>query len=470
VAGITVIPGRPSADGLTWVVYAEGAAAPQLRLRGPGAGASAAVVHPLGRAALSPVSNNLRLVATRGLAADAEYELTAAVPGVGAAAATSRTLPAAIAPGTPFTVAFGSCYCLATDPGIAACYPPALHRAGGPDPVRLRFAGGDQIYMDLSPDSGSPLVFTAPEPWERYRQQWTSARYRPFLSASPTLVQADDHEFWNDYPHDSAWLRWAESEPRGPLGRSMEAAFARFQAPLNVDPAAVVADPHAIDVLLRDAARTFPLAIGPLRFFVLDTRTRRTRFNDDDPHFAKPEWLDAAVAWLAALDGPGVLVVSQPMVETPASWYQNLTHTMGDVNLPDYEADFARLWEAVFAAPHDVLVLSGDIHWSRVYALTRAGRPGRRVYEAISSPFARIPSGDAKDPGSHGQVEWSGGRAGWTRRRVDVRTRSTYSTVSLVPLGAAPASGLRARVTAWQAGGDPGVGAVPLWNDEFLLK
>src|SRR6185436_16109358 len=153
---------------------------------------------------------------------------------------------------------------------------PSIHRESGPDPVRLRLLCGDQIYMDLSPTDGSPLVFDAPEPWSRYASQWRTLDFDAFLRSSPNLVMADDHEFWNDYPHGDAWLRWAETDRDGPLGKRMDRAFAVFQAPLNLDPADVADSAPTIDALLAGAARAFPLAVGPLTFFVLDTRTRRT--------------------------------------------------------------------------------------------------------------------------------------------------------------------------------------------------
>src|SRR6266480_2842828 len=131
-----------------------------------------------------------------------------------------------------------------------------------------------------------------------------------------------------------------------------------FQSALNVDPQAIQAGGQNLQSLLTDDARAFSIDVAPLSFFVLDTRTGRNRFDGHAPQFSLPQWLQRAKNWLAALQGPGVLVLSQPLVEKPASLFQRLSHTMGDVNLPDYETQYSLLWEAVLAAPHDVLIVS----------------------------------------------------------------------------------------------------------------
>lgn len=464
-----IVPGRPAADGLTWWVWAEGA--PALSLDGPGAARAQVDVHTVATAADPPLARNVRIVTTTGLSPDSAYRLTVTLAGGSTATGASRTLPDAVPPGTPFTFALGSCHCLARDPGgWGAFFPPDPHRDGGPDPVRLRLLCGDQIYMDLTPGGGGPILFGAPDPWDRYRDQWATARYGEFLRRAPTLVMADDHEFWNDYPHANVHLPWSESDRGGPLGAAMDRAYSVFQTALNVAPGPLPAAPEDLATLLRRDARTFGFSAGPLRFFLLDTRTARTRFDASPPRCARPAWLAAALRWLRGLDGPGVLVVSQPLVEDAAGWVRRLTHTMLDVNLPDYAADFAALWDGLFEAPHDVLVLSGDIHWSRVYAVRRAASPGRRVFEVTSSPLAKIPQGSYSRGDDLGKVEWeAGGGLGRWVRRAETGAPSTYSTISLIPRGPLPASGLVVRVAAWgrRAGGAPG--AQMIYEDQFQL-
>jgi len=368
-------------------------------------------------------------------------------------------------------MAIGSCYCEATDKG--AEHWSVLKSFGLDNPLRLRVLCGDQVYLDLSQASGNPIIMNAPNPWERYPEHWESRRFRAFLAALPTVVLADDHEFWNDYPHGNAYLLWDESQPNGPLGQKMNRAFAVFQAALNLDPAAVVDDGQEIDRLLSEEAPTFLLDLGLLQLFVLDTRTRRTRYDASRPRFTAGPWLQRAIQWIQNLTTPGVLLVSQPMVEQRTSWFKRKTHTMGDVNLPDYDEDFADLWEAILAAGHDVLVVSGDIHWSRLYQIARPLNPGREVFEFISSPLARIPFGTPGLGEANGKVEWqrSNGTAYWTRY-ADCADNSDqlYGTLTLTPQGAAVGSPVKVEAVLW--GLPPGVnnGPVRLRVAEFTLR
>lgn len=465
-----VVPGHPASGGLTWWVLSERGQQPHIELRGPGANAASVAVHDLARPGDDPSARNAFLVATTNLADDSPYELIARIDPGPTAHARSQTLPKTLTTGQAFTIAIGSCYCRARDTGLANSYPPA--RFGQQDPIRLRFLTGDQIYMDLSPESGSPLITDAPDPWQRYPDLWQDEAYRAFLSASPNLMMADDHEYWNDYPHSNAWLLWDESHPDGPLGRKMDRAFEVFQVALNMPPSAVSDNRAHIDALLSDSARTFELVVEPLRFFLLDCRTRRTRYDVQQPRFAPANWLNRVVQWLQNLPGPGVLVLPQPGVERRASAFERTFHLMGDVNLPDYDHNFAALWDALFRAPHDVLILSGDIHLSRLYRIHRPVDPdGRKVYELISSPLSRIPSGDPDLGKPHGEIEWdrAGGIAYWTRLYATGAPVS-YTTATFKPLG--PRVGVRVEVeiTAWGRAPHVNTGAMPIRTSTITLE
>jgi len=466
-----VVPGRPAAKALLWWVLGDAEAAPSVTLSGPGASQSHVVCRQLGNASDPLMARRVYVVAATDLQEDATYTLEA-VTGHNRAQAAARTLPQALTPLHPFTIAIGSCFSLPQDRGINAFYPPAPHRDGSPDPIRLRVLCGDQIYMDLSPTSGSPLVFDAPEPWQHYHEQWHNAPYAAFLGKSPTLMLADDHEFWNDYPHGNAWLLWDESQPGGPLGGTMTRAFEVFQAALNLDPVAVAATDQAhLGELLRETTRTFEVRVDPLRLFCFDTRTARSRYDAQHPHFAPSAWLASANAWLREPGGARVLCLSQPAIEKRASWLARTTHTLADANLPDYDDDFAALWEALVSAPADRLVVSGDIHWSRLYQARRAGAARADVYEAIASPLARIPS-SAPDTGKpEGKVEWDqpGGRAAWTRRYA-TDAEATYTTLTFRVRSGGTQPDVEVQATAWGIPRSRGQGAIPLCQDTFTLR
>jgi hypothetical protein len=355
---------------------------------------------------------------------------------------------------------------VARDRGLAKDHTPAPHRPDGDDPVRIRFLCGDQIYMDLSPQTGMPAAPDIPQPLFRYDAQWRDAKtsFAQFLAAAPTLVLADDHEYWNDYPHANVWLNWDKGGAGSPLAREMDEAFQVFQAGLNVPPADVVGG-----VVDLEHVRTFRLDVGGLSLFALDTRTRRNRYDDSWPGFAPRAWIDALGDWAAGLRAPGVLVVAQPLVEKPANAFQRRFHIMGDVNLPDYWETYAELCDIVFGCPHDILILSGDIHWSRMYQITRGERT---VYEVISSPLARIPQPTPGIGAEDGKVEWKGegrrGKANWLRRWAGVPPQ-TYATISFTPRAAGIGAPLRADVRWWAVNDDPNAGPTLFGKEQIGL-
>ncbi|MBI3015681.1 MAG: alkaline phosphatase D family protein, partial [Candidatus Tectomicrobia bacterium] len=232
-----------------------------------------------------------------------------------------------------------------------------------------------------------------PNPWEVYRKHWDPrgrAGYFRFLAATPTGYLADDHEYWNDFPHKSIWLTWTGGGMSNPVGRAADEAFELYQAALNPAPG----EEGSLPLAARQFCRSFQFAVPPLSFFVLDSRTGRTFYTDKNPGFirqtlrpgtrlpgagqaagAKPE-LDALRAWVQGLEGPGILIVSQPLVETPASSFTRFFHSMGDLNLPDYGRDYLDVWQAILRSSHNVLVLTGDIHCSRLTRVQPVGVPG----------------------------------------------------------------------------------------------
>jgi len=95
-----------------------------------------------------------------------------------------------------------------------------------------------------------------------------------------------------------------------------------------------------------------------------------------------PEELAALGSWAAGLTGPGVLVVGQPL------WTAAGGST--DYNPPAFVAEYQAIWRALRDAPWDILVVSGDVHHSR---LLRIGVGANRfVYELVTSPVSHIPT------------------------------------------------------------------------------
>jgi hypothetical protein len=62
----------------------------------------------------------------------------------------------------------------------------------------------------------------------------------------------------------------------------------------------------------------------------------------------------------------------------------------GDHNVSHFKRDYARICSVVEDAPHDVLVLTGDVHYSRLLSIVTKWR--RTFYEITSSPLVSIPT------------------------------------------------------------------------------
>ncbi len=452
-AAVILAPGRPTSRGVTWWMYSRSGTPGQPIIDGPDGR-----VDPSCLVRIQDVKGRyIAVAALDGARPDSAYTLRVADPERTQHSCSTRTLPVALRLDVPFNIQLGTCYSAYEDRGKLRASPEPAEIRADSNPVHMRFLLGDQIYADFDPDTGSPYLFrtSIPDVRRQYERQWESDHFAGFWRRSPTLTMADDHELWNDYPHYNVWLPFARTGSQ--LEEAARTALAIFQFALNIDARTWLTAPNPVtpDWILQHG-RTLELVDSPVPIFLLDTRTERTRFDREEPlggpHFTQPDWLQSARDWLRGLPAPGLLFVSQPMVEKRNGWFSRTLHTMGDNNLPDYEDDFAALWESVFEAPHDVLIVSGDIHWSRLYRVSRPDRAQRSVYELIASPLARI----AQDKGSRDVDDASGtfatrdGRPKAAWQRIYARNgTSTYTLLSLQGGTQLSGSALRARASLW---------------------
>lgn len=387
-----VVAGRPSTTGLTWWILAA-AEQPQLRLVDAEGDITVHRLRDLG--------DGLRvfLAASTGLAPDRAYRLHVGDDEGREALGIARTLPDALRPGQPFTIALGSCYNWPMDTQtIFQYFPPAGHGWESEDPIRLTFLLGDQIYMDLDtaidlekPDAYSKPLAQAPDPWHAYLEQWTDDRYRRLLEAKNSfLCVADDHEMWNDFPHTGGnllegpiWLNWTTGQDGQKLRRRLQNAFDVFQAGLNLSPESVGNAGSITHKKIRDEGYTFRIDAAPLSFFALDTRFGRDRVNRKPrASFTTGEHMEAVLDWLKEPGGVGVLAVGPPVFEQKGG--------ARDHNLANYEEDYHRLVNGLATAPRPILVLAGDIHYSRLLSLFVDSDTAHPVVEFVSSPFSRL--------------------------------------------------------------------------------
>ncbi|MCG8468956.1 MAG: alkaline phosphatase D family protein [Gemmatimonadetes bacterium] len=242
----------------------------------------------------------------------------------------------------------------------------------------LKILMGDNLYLDVKPgmvwERGGPARNTVRD----YLRYFREDPYGDALSHSPNVTTWDDHEFWNDYPNPS------QPQLRLLRGRhyarewdaALQAALRAFQITLNPVSSAAL-------------GRSFVLERGlPVSVFVADMRSERS-FEVPGPRLMP----DAAVArlehWARTLVKPGLLVTGQPLWLSPGRW---------DRAPASFPEQYRRIWRAVVDSPADILLVSGDVHYSRLIRLTVPVRTGgvlgdRDVYDFVCSPASHIPGG-----------------------------------------------------------------------------
>lgn len=236
----------------------------------------------------------------------------------------------------------------------------------GPAPSFSLFVG-DNVYLDIP----KPREQRPQDAVGRYLKYFLSERYAAGRAQLPSFTTYDDHEFWNDYPNRelpvSLWLTHDDSKV---FGAAAHACLDLFQRSIN--PAAIV-----------PGGRAYRIDIPPLSFFVADTRSDRK-----DAQTMSEADLRALEAWVAGLQGPGMLVLGQPLWIAPKNTAAAIA--TADHNIPFYKAQYNRICAALERSAWDVMVLSGDVHYSR---LLRIAVPGNRIIpEVVSSPLISIPS------------------------------------------------------------------------------
>lgn len=304
-----------------------------------------------------------------------------AVPEVGPQPFSWRTLPDRIdstlegakVPGVSFL--FSSCFWFNADrEGSYSAGLQELTRLAQPS---FKLLIGDQVYQDWP--WAAEVVATPLERYaDRYKQYWGDEKYRALLRSSPNFLLADDHEFWNDYPERQ--IQFAHTwtpELRDEYGAAATTLYRYFQG---------------------SASPGLPwqqFQIRPVHFFIADTRSERDPIATDAkprvPHFFhEPQWA-ALQQWAANLEGPGILVLGQPLYAHPGSWK--------DHTLPDFTEDHTRLCTLLAESlrdeadklPHDILMLSGDIHIGRYTVGRIVGvSPFNEVHELVASAASRI--------------------------------------------------------------------------------
>lgn len=287
----------------------------------------------------------------------------------------------------PFTIGFGSCFYNHRDGGQAAASYKALY-ARGADYARpdVTFLTGDQVYLDIGFDS---LSLKSDEIRQRvaddYAMHWQALG--SILSRGGTWMLPDDHEYWNDYPfYDSLIPTLLALKIR-----SVREAWTK------------VAKDAVNNVQRSPRFDSFSLG-SDLSVAFADLRSYRR-----DSGFMATKDFNSLKQWAAGLSSPGVLVSSQPLIVEEGE----------ERNLLSFKKQYSELLQALASSGHDIVLLSGDVHFGRV-ATVDLGNNGGRLIEVIASPMSNLtylngiatasPKSDPKkfpDPGQIRIPNWS---------------------------------------------------------------
>lgn len=264
----------------------------------------------------------------------------------------------------PFTVLLGSCFYRAEDREGAVGRQYALL----PERPDIKILCGDQVYLDNPP--GEFLVpRLRPGQWledrsfDAYAKTWTQSLaaggFNELLKHGGNFFTSDDHEFWNNAPDRGLNVLGytttrAQRDTWYKIARKL---FETFQTPQSFT----------------------GFRVGPLSFCILDTRINR---RPDRAALITDADLAGVRDWVAGLEGPGVLVLGQPLLAEEGS--------KADWGLRDYP-EFRRIVELLRSSEHWIVLLTGDVHFGRMASCPLRHDLGTRLVEIISSPMQLVP-------------------------------------------------------------------------------
>lgn len=266
----------------------------------------------------------------------------------------------------PFTVLLASCFYWKEDKGALSAAFNRLPTNARPD---IKFLCGDQVYLD------APYYNFVTTKHERdqlkylflntYLQTWApiggSITMHDLLRTGANFFSPDDHEFWNNAPSSALAVRDSRDDARR---EAWENLAHRFYQVFQGTPK--------------------PFTVSPVSFFTADTRSNRSANNDQ---FMNEADLVRLEEWIRDLPGPGVLVVGQPVFDKPGALW-GLVNRWTDFGLPDFKQQYARLVRAIAATQHNIVILTGDVHYGRIATCNLPS--GRDVIEIISSPMSLV--------------------------------------------------------------------------------
>ena len=285
----------------------------------------------------------------------------------------------------PFTLLVGSCFYGFEDPeGLVGGTYHYMPEDQCPD---VKVLCGDQVYLD-NPwrettlkwyrANQKPGLFRAML-FEKYVANWVQvggedAGFRQLLADGANYFCSDDHEFWNNAPNFGG-VGLLNSLTSGQRKWWFEEA----------------------GCLVRAFQSTSPLLqfeVPPLSVCVADTRINR---DTKGIRFMRDEDLKSVGRWIEGLQGPGVLVVGQPVLAEGGSvassvlkkGLMNAVMSYIDRDLPHF-TQYEELVGYIKSSEHSVVVLTGDVHFGRVACGELKPGSETMFVEVISSPMQAV--------------------------------------------------------------------------------
>jgi hypothetical protein len=273
---------------------------------------------------------------------------------------TFSTLPAALPTNRnkAFTVALSSCFYEHRDCGQAARAFKGLYERGAesvkPD---IKFMVGDQVYLDIGLDSLSPVTKEVRQRVaEDYAKHWQALG--SILARGGAWMLPDDHEFWNDYPFYDSLLPTLFMLKINKIRNAWKGASR--DGVLNI----------------QQSSKVDSFDIGDdLSFCVADLRSYRSK-----TQFIDNQGFAQMVSWAEGLNKPGVLVIPQVLLAEKNKLERNLL---------SFKKQYSQLITAMASSGHDIVVMSGDVHFGRI-AQVKMGANGGRLIEVVSSPMSNL--------------------------------------------------------------------------------
>jgi hypothetical protein len=352
--------------------------------------------------------------------------------------------------GTTLRLAYGSCRkASATEPdALSALGSWLLQRLAERESLwpRMLLLIGDQIYADDPPGSQARSF---EEFADRYVQAWTAdGGVRQVLAALPAWMIFDDHEITNNWNITPAWRTWALQRGMESMLIDGLLAYWLYQGWGNCG----MCDAHEDTLLtiMQQAAHSGEDALELLRarirraiysekalqwdytiatmppIFVADVRADRpaaldgVSYEDHSARIMSQEQMARLRNWMQAHEqSTAVLVSSVPALLPPAIGFaeylmgvrplqgssggrvhqlghllakrqQRTALRMGFEHWPVFHATWRELLALGTRHRRDIVILSGDVHFSyamRARPIFGAGRRQATFYQLVSSPF-----------------------------------------------------------------------------------